>query len=1715
MVKYSKTRYRYKKSGKRKSRLRTNYRRTKLQNKKINKYGGMTRVMQPGTYTNTVTEPHQKEKTVHLLLKQLINNKYLTEHFNEKSLYQISFSKIALMLRNPIQYFKGSPDLKVRQPSINEERRRQPSINEKRRRQQEALNRRQSQALNSRESLDRTQSVVQPIIEERQKRQSQALNSREKLEPEAQNLKRTEEERQNKMRLKRLAALNRSGGSLIGGGLTDINIKSTRIHNLLKVFDSIHDFCSDRGNLNLTKIFNAFLGDAKQVKAWEDFFKNNNINKHSIEEKLLDDAKNLMESYSEELGNKFDTLDRRADKDKFLPEEERVIDNYLSVKSHQTNPNVCQDNKHHTASEVNAVDKHKQFYVFKLGEKGDLKAGEKSYQNFIKSIKDKANEVYSGNRTILFEAGKYNEVVRHLVNNDLVGYEVPGFDPFSIIYSDASKWDSATGKKILGAQPDYNKTGNITSAINNKQDCLNILELKGLYNDNALINYNQTTDFDDKAFMVNTGAPVSELSQIKTLDNVNNLYFFKNVFNIETNIIDKIPVKLESFSSKEKPHEGLCNSLIMKRSGDWGQVEFCLKYNIVLFTFDRLCALYAIYRNCPCIFESFTGTSYYITLFTGKPDKKKGCVDIIESIYQIDNIYKDIYNKLDTLGIDIGMSETYSGHTDKVTDITKEINSSNDNKKDIIIEINLKSEDYIDKILKPLQGIKSSQYNIFYDRINIDNKLFVQSTKTLTSLFETESRPGGLEPSLLDEIMKTYLNVKYSNTIDTSNKGKTNSSIKILNKLIELNNEDDINKKSSYKLELLDFLTNLKKSYDTKLNNFISTTSGTYGCKKRELLLLLLMTDDDKTNYNKITQNYINRKSLVYKPPKKEYKLLPYLYPFPKGDDKKIISINDTGGTLNIDFNYHDMETAFVKDMQRDLSRLYFYLFDTQRYELIEWKKTDHDGQLEKKDELESKFLKLLKIIREIESLLSLSLPKTPDTLEPNKIDGSALLSNKDINLDLRSKTVIDSINRLKDKQSKTCEIENLLKHFYHIFYSTSNYSTIYPKEITKEHTGKKLSEIKESYNFCDKLNKLTKKGGFQKGGEINQDKITEDGKRCLDIVTIPILKSLIEFHHINLVKGKKISISSKSVAQLKEMINKSNISDQDIMDFFPDDTNGLKSIKQNSSQIKECRTHKKNMVSNTPDRKEQKTLSTKKSNPRKKSKKPLEGRSSCVDMTVPEEPWIYEPTSKIEFGHIFTPYGMLFGIQEQLVNKKCDDDYLVYVKETFYNYILNRYPDYKIPIDYSVNNNLNEIYDLTLITYQLCVNIIHGLKDTELITNHFNDLIDTYKLLLEETMWVSGEDILSSIEHSFTKQGKGPTIVHNDFQLLYEFIFEFLLYNKIENIDKSSSTDGSDLNIINRLFVDWDIKLPKSIIYNDKFYSLLNSYIWVIIKQKPQAYASDYLKIIVSGQTNKLSDVIDSTADKENYISNFENIFIILLTNINQLRKQYKGQNLVNISSEVAYFSYKQNEGDPLIVNDDFKKQLVKMFLLERDNEVDTERFYNYMLRPYKPNDESLLSEIISSCIDESDHRSNIIVLFNQLDNLFRINDSVKDLSFTINMKMNSTKSNLNQYISDINTAITSINNLISNLNGAVKTSFEIFRDDYILEFRDSLVKYEISNYLIDNIDVVEPSDDEDILIKKLNQLNNLYVPSDNIDITLKNSNGEYIFLTKMFAEE
>ena len=195
-------------------------------------------------------------------------------------------------------------------------------------------------------------------------------------------------------------------------------------------------------------------------------------------------------------------------------------------------------------------------------------------------------------------------------------------------------------------------------------------------------------------------------------------------------------------------------------------------------------------------------------------------------------------------------------------------------------------------------------------------------------------------------------------------------------------------------------------------------------------------------------------------------------------------------------------------------------------------------------------------------------------------------------------------------------------------------------------------------------------------------------------------------------------------------------------------------------------------------------------------------------------------------------------------------------------------------------------------------------------------------------------------------------------------------------------------------------------------------------------------------------------------------------------------------------------------------------MFLLERENEVDNELLFNYMLRPYKPADIELLKTIIETCVGKGNSNltniqniqniqkiQNIQNLFSQLDDLFRIKDGVKDFSFTINLKMQNTV--LDDYISSIKEAIKSINGLIPNLTDEVKTSFEIFRDDYILEFKDNLVKYIISTHLIESIDGGSPAEGNTLesLLKTLNDLDGT--------ILNKNSDGEYLFLTKMFAEE
>jgi hypothetical protein len=41
---------------------------------------------------------------------------------------------------------------------------------------------------------------------------------------------------------------------------------------------------------------------------------------------------------------------------------------------------------------------------------------------------------------------------------------------------------------------------------------------------------------------------------------------------------------------------------MLKRAGDWGQIEHCKKYNKIFVTKDKMAALYAGYRKVPFIY---------------------------------------------------------------------------------------------------------------------------------------------------------------------------------------------------------------------------------------------------------------------------------------------------------------------------------------------------------------------------------------------------------------------------------------------------------------------------------------------------------------------------------------------------------------------------------------------------------------------------------------------------------------------------------------------------------------------------------------------------------------------------------------------------------------------------------------------------------------------------------------------------------------------------------------------------------------------------------------------------------------------------------------------------------------------------------------------------------------------------------------------------------
>lgn len=55
----------------------------------------------------------------------------------------------------------------------------------------------------------------------------------------------------------------------------------------------------------------------------------------------------------------------------------------------------------------------------------------------------------------------------------------------------------------------------------------------------------------------------------------------------------------------------------LKRAGDWGQVEHCVRYRKIFVTRDKLAALYAMYRRVPFIYMSIIMFSTHLMQFLG------------------------------------------------------------------------------------------------------------------------------------------------------------------------------------------------------------------------------------------------------------------------------------------------------------------------------------------------------------------------------------------------------------------------------------------------------------------------------------------------------------------------------------------------------------------------------------------------------------------------------------------------------------------------------------------------------------------------------------------------------------------------------------------------------------------------------------------------------------------------------------------------------------------------------------------------------------------------------------------------------------------------------------------------------------------------------------------------------------------------------------------
>lgn len=151
--------------------------------------------------------------------------------------------------------------------------------------------------------------------------------------------------------------------------------------------------------------------------------------------------------------------------------------------------------------------------------------------------------------------------------------------------TDANMFDAATTSRTLDV--DVSPTGNIYQRGVSGRDYLQI-RLDGIEKKNGNQKYVKVTFTDSDGISLTSEFTSKESPK----------YFSLNVI--------RSFIGLNVFSKPSKQHELMNFSdhmkYAMKRAGDWGQVEHCVKYSKVFVTADKFAALYAYYRGVRFIF---------------------------------------------------------------------------------------------------------------------------------------------------------------------------------------------------------------------------------------------------------------------------------------------------------------------------------------------------------------------------------------------------------------------------------------------------------------------------------------------------------------------------------------------------------------------------------------------------------------------------------------------------------------------------------------------------------------------------------------------------------------------------------------------------------------------------------------------------------------------------------------------------------------------------------------------------------------------------------------------------------------------------------------------------------------------------------------------------------------------------------------------------------